>query len=1323
MCSTVVNQNGDYSVYIGNVNGDVNLNISGVGVPNYRQIFHDISTDLRSWRTVLYQQRHIPRQQTEELLKWVDVEQEKEDARVALLVGAPGSGKSVVMHDLLDALEVRQDAYVLGLKSDQISIESMESLARQNGISHRMEGVVSSLAEEDGINRVVLLVDQIDALSLTLSSNRKPLRSILSFIENIKSIDKVRIIVSCRPYDLEYDPFLEQFQYDKRVTMEPLRPEVVDEALKVNSRPRIPQGTTLFNTLRTPLYLYLFLKLKGFDSWSVDVTLTEHGLYNLLWKQTIVESESVSSRIDYQRLLQLLDQITGKMYENQSLTLSRISTDSAYAHELEYLLHEEFLINVSADRIQFFHQSLFDYIYARRFVERRDDLLVTIGQKHQGLFIRALVKSVLSFMRDSSFDEYLRVIQRILFDKTDDGRDVYRFHLKALVLSMMGYSKNLRQEEVTFVRDVLSKSEQYTKLFIKGIRSDEWFAEIQKIIDHSGGWEAMPEEKCLLMVGICSRIIFFEQYQVLDYLNSYVTHDIRPSARRVVVDILESFKPDADNLPLVESLYDKLILEDNDASLANLLNNVTDLAPEFVIKRLRRMVSSVIGSSKKNGRDITLSHEIEHIYGNLYEQFPEMSYQEFISIVKEICEKTKAKYGDRLYESTAYMMFQPISNPTFGYKFPEDVLSIVILETDNRAKEGREGIVGLVKDFNESKFDTIRIIAACAYLANPSLFKEQIFTVFTDAWLLSNCSSLLKYYYRMLLGPAFGLFSQDEQQQILDTIMKTARISEASHTIKEHQEWGVGISLIGELKYEYLSEVPDDILKTHFKSAYKEKQECMRRFGKRENKRPYRMQTMAGWTGLGIDSDRVKKITPSQWLKVMRKYTRNVAVSFDKPTLYGSAKQFEEAVANNPQKMLATIETAMDDVLIPSEYVFAGIKGLITAKYDFATIEDVYLRMVAKLKPAINDNLPSDLITLVRQAEYFIKSGNSLRKEILDLLTTVVRDYNDKRGERDEDETEKDPFQSGINEVRGSACEYLLECYRFPEYEEDIFSAFETLPGNSTIHTRSALIFKMALLNHLDTERSLDLYLKLMDDAPANLLAMPLHNLNPLLYYINYGFPRLIPLFEKAIHVPMCHEQMSILLWLAYAKRKDGAEDLLSKMLSASDKAKAALVEYFCRSYDQSVSPELIIPWVRFCLLSQQTETDLAKTYDDIFDELIRTWPPQVQEEMLTLFIDGGWVVNGHRDFVKYLGSMAISAPSNCLEWLKKTLASAPNLMQDSYASSRIFEILIQAYNGLSEFGIKTPDLEFAMDLLDNILSKQEHQARMDMFLYTLDNA
>ena len=293
----MVNQYGNRSVYIGEVNGNVYMNSFGDSL-DYRQIFRYISTDLRSWRSFVYADKHIPRKQTDELCQWIDQEHDKEKERVALLVGAPGTGKSVVMHDVLQVMEERTDVYVLGLKSDQIGCVTIDYLAKENGISPKLEDVIHGMAQEADIKRIVLLVDQIDALSLSLSSNRKPLRSILRFIENIQNNPKVRVVISCRPYDLEYDPFLEQFQFGAKVKMDSLKAEVVEEVLRMNNRNTVPQSSNLFNTLRIPLFLYLFLKLKPKDN--LDTTLSEHGLYNCLWNQVINNGPQVNSdRVDH----------------------------------------------------------------------------------------------------------------------------------------------------------------------------------------------------------------------------------------------------------------------------------------------------------------------------------------------------------------------------------------------------------------------------------------------------------------------------------------------------------------------------------------------------------------------------------------------------------------------------------------------------------------------------------------------------------------------------------------------------------------------------------------------------------------------------------------------------------------------------------------------------------------------------------------------------------------------------------------------------------------------------------------------------------------
>ena len=55
----MINQYGDRAVYIGNVNGNVYMKTSD-NSDDYRQMFRYISTDLRTWRSFLYDEKHIP---------------------------------------------------------------------------------------------------------------------------------------------------------------------------------------------------------------------------------------------------------------------------------------------------------------------------------------------------------------------------------------------------------------------------------------------------------------------------------------------------------------------------------------------------------------------------------------------------------------------------------------------------------------------------------------------------------------------------------------------------------------------------------------------------------------------------------------------------------------------------------------------------------------------------------------------------------------------------------------------------------------------------------------------------------------------------------------------------------------------------------------------------------------------------------------------------------------------------------------------------------------------------------------------------------------
>jgi len=55
---------------------------------------------------------------------------------------------------------------------------------------------------------VILIVDQIDALSQSLTNDRTHLNMMMAVLSSLNDWPNVRAVVSCRKYDLEYDSVL-----------------------------------------------------------------------------------------------------------------------------------------------------------------------------------------------------------------------------------------------------------------------------------------------------------------------------------------------------------------------------------------------------------------------------------------------------------------------------------------------------------------------------------------------------------------------------------------------------------------------------------------------------------------------------------------------------------------------------------------------------------------------------------------------------------------------------------------------------------------------------------------------------------------------------------------------------------------------------------------------------------------------------------------------------------------------------------------------------------------------------------------------------------
>src|SRR5437868_11768104 len=101
------------------------------------------------------------------------------------------------------------------------------------------------------------------------------------------------------------------------------------------------------------------------------------------------------------------------------------------------------VIVVENDTVRFFHETFFDYCWARLFVEEGRTLLefLLADGLEQHLFRRAQVRQILEFQRERDFSTYLRNLRELLTDTR------VRYHLKKLAIDWLARRVDPRPEE------------------------------------------------------------------------------------------------------------------------------------------------------------------------------------------------------------------------------------------------------------------------------------------------------------------------------------------------------------------------------------------------------------------------------------------------------------------------------------------------------------------------------------------------------------------------------------------------------------------------------------------------------------------------------------------------------------------------------------------------------------------------------------------------------------------------------------------------------------------------------------------------------------
>lgn len=364
----------------------------------------------------------IPWQERPEIDEAIQFLKEAEYQKVLLLTGDAGIGKSAIVAKIAQKLS-DQAWLVLPFRLDILSpTYSAHQLGEQLGLP---DSPVHALAEAALDQPCLLVIDQLDAVSMASGRHPQFFSVVRELIDEANLKPNIRVLLACRAFDLNNDDRFQQLieannPIAKQIHINELSEEQVKTTLKQKGFFLYKLKDKQICLLRNPLYITLFLVSKPNETEAFEFqSLTD--LYDLFWKQ--------KQRILTFNLAEALAPLAEEMSNAMGLSLPDTVLDHI-PQQAEILLSEG-ILRQEGHKIAFFHESFFDYVYARRFLAGNQDLLSFLLIDEQHLFRRAQVRQVLTMLRQKNQKRYLKAVDDLLHSP-----DI-RFHLKELVMSLL----------------------------------------------------------------------------------------------------------------------------------------------------------------------------------------------------------------------------------------------------------------------------------------------------------------------------------------------------------------------------------------------------------------------------------------------------------------------------------------------------------------------------------------------------------------------------------------------------------------------------------------------------------------------------------------------------------------------------------------------------------------------------------------------------------------------------------------------------------------------------------------------------------------------